>query len=1213
MNQVRQSGLLVSFARRERAFALVATICLLVLVALICVGLLSLSTLSLRGGQQAEAQARAESNARLALLMALGQLQKTAGNDQRVTACGEIVDQATPEKGKWTGVWSTEDWKPTDPNKRTFVQWLVSDSQKGQTPLPESAVTQVNSGNALVTLVGQGSAGAAPENHVKVQSVPMDSATGAAQGAYAYWVGDQGVKGSYALTKRGAEDLWKESSQLSVVNRVGVEASKVTALENYKGKTPEEISKAGISFRTIDTAHQAQVGVEVFHDISPRSVGLLTDTRMGGIARDLSTAFELPIDQFNGIKEFHATNEVNDTNFYSALSSAYMNDKKFYPSATGPRLGFLTEIRQGSNLFRGPTWDLLRNHYRFYKKDWDQNGSWARGYNSPDAKSFASRGSLPLSYSRGVGGTNPQGVFNYRGGPAAFYGRAYKGGWASVNDLLKGRTGFNVLNQNSMLHTQSPRLVPIVARVAVGLGLVRRQLGGGDWNLAVSFDPYVTIVNPYNVPITFQSIGIFASKFNPLRVNVKYTDRNDGTQKDVTDGSPFSQNYLNTGSFAFRLVPPNGSGVWSLQPGEVKVISPAQTGGKMVQWTGVNGVRGQFDYSEKSGLYWNLNVKPRDGTSFDVKFMGQSGDEEIMYVASIHYTKDHNGGARDVMTFLPPANMFGDDDIIDDPLVAKIGLCSNPNGPEGNFEALKSANVSQIPNPSEGALYVAVMDTKLKSGKANAPTFWLNPRGQAFDTRDYDGGSRTGPHWQTELLPINDLADLQIVGDPAGHGYWGDGYTAVSGTSNVVLYEVPQLPMTSLGQFQHADISVTGSGGSLQLGNSFAHPGIANRTQIYGKRTKPANAYNSNTNPQSLGDLAWAGNEMLWDRYFFSGMNWGGTSFAVNNASQAYATQDAAVDALLQGDPAAKYPLMNPRIVMWNRTYAMTKKDELKEYNRIGKYLAVEGGFNVNSTSERAWRVLFSTLRNADVKYVSNGSMQSKQAANAFSRFTIPVAANGSVWGGGYHELTDAQIDELAKAMVEQVKERGPFMGLADFVNRRLDAGQGKKGTDVGVLGALQAAIEKAGLNNRPEVSNPVSLGNMEHKSYNIAGAAQRFSTYVGAPGYVMQGDILSTLGSVLRARSDTFLIRSYGEARDNAGKVIARAWCEATVQRSPYWTQDTSEEPAMEDPSYETGSPSGDVVTRPWKVNPAFPQINKTYGRSFQLTSFRWLNKNEV
>ena len=47
--------------------------------------------------------------------------------------------------------------------------------------------------------------------------------------------------------------------------------------------------------------------------------------------------------------------------------------------------------------------------------------------------------------------------------------------------------------------------------------------------------------------------------------------------------------------------------------------------------------------------------------------------------------------------------------------------------------------------------------------------------------------------------------------------------------------------------------------------------------------------------------------------------------------------------------------------------------------------------------------------------------------------------------------------------------------------------------------------------------------------------------------------DILTAIGPFLQCRSDTFLIRTYGESLNPVtDEVESRAWCEATVQRIP-------------------------------------------------------------
>ncbi|HEY1121747.1 MAG TPA: hypothetical protein VGE67_09110, partial [Haloferula sp.] len=93
-----------------------------------------------------------------------------------------------------------------------------------------------------------------------------------------------------------------------------------------------------------------------------------------------------------------------------------------------------------------------------------------------------------------------------------------------------------------------------------------------------------------------------------------------------------------------------------------------------------------------------------------------------------------------------------------------------------------------------------------------------------------------------------------------------------------------------------------------------------------------------------------------------------------------------------------------------------------------------------------------------------------------------------------------------------------------------------------------------------------------------------------GASCYLTQADVLQVIGPVLSARSDTFVIRTYGDSVDEAGNVQARAWCEATVQRTP--------EPLVPDESgvdcKNAGKPDD-------------------FGRRFMVVSFRWLSPSEI
>ncbi len=78
----------------KRGFALVITVSLMILLTVIAVGLLSLSTIALRSSTKALAMDTARQNARLALVLAIGELQKHAGQDQRITATADIAASA---------------------------------------------------------------------------------------------------------------------------------------------------------------------------------------------------------------------------------------------------------------------------------------------------------------------------------------------------------------------------------------------------------------------------------------------------------------------------------------------------------------------------------------------------------------------------------------------------------------------------------------------------------------------------------------------------------------------------------------------------------------------------------------------------------------------------------------------------------------------------------------------------------------------------------------------------------------------------------------------------------------------------------------------------------------------------------------------------------------------------------------------------------------
>jgi hypothetical protein len=260
------------------------------------------------------------------------------------------------------------------------------------------------------------------------------------------------------------------------------------------------------------------------------------------------------------------------------------------------------------------------------------------------------------------------------------------------------------------------------------------------------------------------------------------------------------------------------------------------------------------------------------------------------------------------------------------------------------------------------------------------------------------------------------------------------------------------------------------------------------------------------------------------------------------------------------------------------------------DFHGAARSFYLNGAFNVNSTSVEAWKALLSSTR--PVGYGSEDATVFPRVLDApEGEWTSEMATSSESAWAGFRSLSEAEINRLAEAIVEQVKARGPFLSLSDFVNRRL------ANDEFGRAGALQAAIDAAGLNAPFESDYPLS-NSQELEGYvhpdnigepvRISQTLKPDSKAWGLPGFLTQADVLQVIGPTLSARSDSFRIRCYGEAHDEAGVVRGRAWCEAVVQRTP--------DPVDSDQS---------------GLNPDLEKGD--WGRQFEVVSFRWLKPDEI
>jgi hypothetical protein len=207
----------------------------------------------------------------------------------------------------------------------------------------------------------------------------------------------------------------------------------------------------------------------------------------------------------------------------------------------------------------------------------------------------------------------------------------------------------------------------------------------------------------------------------------------------------------------------------------------------------------------------------------------------------------------------------------------------------------------------------------------------------------------------------------------------------------------------------------------------------------------------------------------------------------------------------------------------------------------------------------------------------------------------------------GYRELTVAELENLAVKIVAEVRDRGPFLSMSEFVNRQI----GPVGPRT-LAGALESAIAESEINEKKNAVFPDSFLDQvpitatdvsDPKLYNYkTPEATTGNPAAGAPGWINQGDLLRILEPGATMRGDTFVIRTYGEAQDANGKVIARAYAEAVVQRVPEYV-DPVDRPSVN--AYN--------ITLPAPVTSTASAANKTFGRRINVVSFRWLSTHEI
>ncbi len=397
------------------------------------------------------------------------------------------------------------------------------------------------------------------------------------------------------------------------------------------------------------------------------------------------------------------------------------------------------------------------------------------------------------------------------------------------------------------------------------------------------------------------------------------------------------------------------------------------------------------------------------------------------------------------------------------------------------------------------------------------------------------------------------------------------------------------------------------------IGNAFADPCLP-PDKVYCLHTKEQEEGSSGKSTQlqdEFYDHALLINDALWDRWFCSSV-----SDMPGDDGKHVIPAKYTLEQFLKG----RKPLPVSRYVRAHSAYdsksALKRIMEGDGWKIIAAHLMVNGGFNVNSTSVNAWNAVLQGLASRRLVTGEGGEMRfvepGKKATDvAFSRFMLSTTDKSTDSVGPYSPmqgsdafrsaealgttawsevrlLKSADITRLAEEMVRQVRARGPFLSMSDFINRRLD----EKGGEHALKGALQAAIDRTDINRD---FREVQVSPQKGSLYRFP-EAEKGDLHTAAPGYLIQSDVLSSLGNILTVRDDTFTIRAYGCVRNEVGAVLSQCWCEATVQRSIDYV----------DPA---DAPDAAEFSADLKYTASLSRLNQLFGRRFRITSFKWLD----
>ena len=738
----------------QGGFALITTLSVLVLLALIAVGLLSLSTVEMRTAGAGDSMARARANAKLGLSLALAEMQTMMGPDMRISARGETLARhpqleaevpANSPRAWWVGVSHSDPEKGIGPGAQPVI-WLVSGLDPNVSPAAQISGEQPF--EEPVTLLGEGSIDTAlltGGQPIEAGLVFTRNDKGEDTGGYAYFVDDNGMKAQLAATNPDVRNdrpnpygggVLPGTYDLSILERM--DSLEDTPMEEYNRLLSlDDLQLIG---------GDSEISRAKRFSYTTLSRGILSDVRKGGLKKDLTIAFE-------NDRVFSAVfpNDKGRANF--GKSYVVMDEEKFRQTRDLPQNGYIH-------------WEMFKDHYN--SKKYIRRTPGRAGSDYLDAIMITKNG-----------------IFN--GWNNTPFGRGQLGpheiGPNSRTHHLHQRMPYGDYNpiappSDTRYYKHSP-VIPILSRMQENawVELISPQGRGQPYKLKTHVQLWTAQYNPYNIGLMVvgdnNRYGPRIIHYPQVRFTIPEIRKANGGQFEKVSGFAGKRQ----SSVPRQIL---------LGPGRSHVCAFKDHGAR-----GAENDERLYDDKVRDltlqSIYTETNIAtpPRGEATMTVDFILER--PSMMHGAN---SNSYNASHEVSQTMWAPFAW----DSIDERFPGKT--------------IVKKASSRQMNENTMASLSFALRTTREGSGTIR-PLVDANIRALMCNTKwdsplDVNLLAAYSPDNRGETE--EQIFQMDTRDAPRGYTYWGAGNDPVDGYDRVLLFDVPREDLLSLGQLQHAGV-----------------------------------------------------------------------------------------------------------------------------------------------------------------------------------------------------------------------------------------------------------------------------------------------------------------------------------------------------------------------------------------------------------------------